>query len=297
MPAAPPPPTVDDHAGPSARTLTWRRFAASRVALAGAGFLVLLGVLVLAGPPFYGALGFPGPYEISCPSFDPVSAAHPLGCDSLGRDMLARLLTGGQVSLAVGLSVALGTTTIGLVIGAVAGYLGGRVDNMLMRFTDTVIALPSLFIVLAAAALLGPSLVNTVLILSAIEWTTTARLVRGEFLALRQREFVVAARGVGLTPPRIMRHILLNVIPTLLVAATLTVATAILAESALSFLGMGTQPPQASWGYMLSDAQSYVFSQPQFGIYPGLLIMLTVLAVNFVGEGLREALDPRLTGR
>jgi peptide/nickel transport system permease protein len=265
------------------------------MALVGLGFLALLAIVVLVGPVIYHSLGHPDPYALSCPILAQPSSAHPLGCDGVGRDLLARLLAGGRISLGVGLMVAVGSSTIGLVIGAIAGYCGGRTDNLLMRFTDTVLALPALFLVLAAAAVLGPSLVNTVVIISAIQWTTTARLVRGEFLALRGREFVMAAHAVGLPPLRIGRHILVNVIPTIVVAGTLAVATGILTESALSFLGMGTQPPQASWGYMLSNAQQYVFTRPMLGVYPGLLIMLTVLAVNFVGEGVRQTVDPRLT--
>lgn len=282
--------------GLSPRRLALRRFSASRLGLFGAGFLVALAIAVALGPPLYGRLGFPGPNELACPSLAPVSGDNPLGCDALGRDTLARLMVGGRISLTVGMLVAAGSTAIGLVIGALSGFFGGRTDNVLMRFTDTVRALPALFLVLAAAALLGPSLVNTILIISAIQWTTTARLVRGEFLAIRSREYVLAARAVGLGNLRVMRHILINVVPTLVVAATLAVATAILTESALSFLGLGTQPPQASWGYILSGAQSYIFVNPWAGIYAGVLITLTVLAVNFVGEGLRQGLDPRLRG-
>lgn len=282
--------------GLSPRRLALRRFSASRLGLLGAGFLIVLGIAVAFGPPLYERFGFPGPNELACPSLAPVSGDHPLGCDPLGRDTLARLMVGGRISLTVGLLVAAGSTAIGLVIGALSGFFGGRTDNVLMRLTDTVRALPALFLVLAAAALLGPSLVNTIFIISAIQWTTTARLVRGEFLAIRGREYVLAARAVGLGNLRVMRHILINVVPTLVVAATLAVATAILTESALSFLGLGTQPPQASWGYILSGAQSYIFVNPWAGIYAGVLITLTVLAVNFVGEGLRQGLDPRLRG-
>lgn len=277
--------------------LTWRRFAKNRLALAGAVVLVLLGVVVVVGPLIYRALGGHGPYEISCPAFSPPNWGHWLGCDALGRDFFARLLDGGRVSLTVGLAVAGLTTGIGLVVGAIAGFYGGGVDNLLMRFTDTVMALPALFLILTAAAILGPSLTNTILVLSFIEWTTAARLVRGEFLTLRERDFVLAARSQGLPGWRIMRQILRNVVPTILVATTLAVAMAILAESGLSYLGMGTQPPQASWGYMLSDAQTYFLTRPWLAIWPGLLIMLTVLAANFAGDGLRQALDPRLRSR
>ena len=155
-------------------------------------------------------------------------------------------------------------------------------------------AMPTFFLVLAAAALLGPSLINTVIIIGATRWMGAARLMRSEYLATREKEFVLAAHATGATDWRIMRQILPNVIPTLIVAATLAVASGILTESALSYLGLGTQPPEASWGYMLSGAQAYIWVAPMLGVYPGALIMLTVLAVNFTGDGLRDALDPRL---
>ncbi len=220
-----------------------------------------------------------------------------LGVDNQGRDVMARLLYGGRTSLLISVSAALLCCAAATVLGMLAGYFGGVVDSLLMRLTDTMLALPTFFILLAAAAVLGPSLVNTVIIISVLEWTTTARLVRGEFLVIREKEYVLAARAVGLTNLRIVRHILLNVVPVLVVAGTLAVASGILVESALSFLGLGTQPPQASWGYMLSSVQDFVFTAPLLGVFPGLLIMITVLSVNFVGEGLRDALDPRLVKR
>lgn len=290
-----PEPTSSNAASPA--RLTWLRFAKNRLAVAATVVLVVLGILVILGPPIYRALGGHGPYEISCPAFAPAAANQWLGCDSLGRDFFARLLDGGRVSLTVGLVVAGLTTLIGLVVGAIAGFYGGWIDNLLMRFVDTVMALPSLFLILSAAAILGPSLTNTILVLSFIEWTTAARLVRGEFLSLRERDYVLAARSQGLPAWRIVRQILRNVVPTILVSATLAVAMAILAESGLSYLGMGTQPPQASWGYMLSDAQTYFLSRPRLAVWPGLLIMLAVLAANFAGDGLRQAIDPRLKGR
>lgn len=276
---------------------SWRRFSANRLAVAGLVYLLLLVLAVLVGPFIHRAVGGTGPYDITCNSFEAASSAHLLGCDSLGRDVLARLMVGGRVSLLVGLAVAVGATLIGVLVGAAAGYSAGKIDSILMQFTDTVIALPALFLVLAAAAILGPSLTNTILILSLTGWTTAARLVRSEFLSLRERDFVMAARAVGLPPLRVVRQILINVVPTIMVAGTLSVATAILSESGLSFLGMGTQPPQASWGYMLSDAQSYIYSRPQLGVYPGLLIVLSVLSVNFVGDGLRQAFDPKYRTR
>lgn len=279
------------------RWRAWRRFAANRLSLSGLMVLALLAVAALAGP---GALDrFLGLHAntLSCMTLAPASDQHPLGCDPLGRDLLARLVAGGRVSLAVGLLVALCTTVIGLLVGLSSGYFGGAIDGLLMRFTDTMLGMPTFFIVLAAAALLGPNLFNTIVIIGLTQWMTTARLVRGECLAIREKEFILAARAAGLTHLRIMRHILPNVMPTLIVVATLAVAAGILIESGLSYLGLGVQPPNASWGSMLSSAQSYIFVAPAQGIYPGVLIMSTVLAVNFVGEGLRDAMDPRLGWR
>ncbi|HEV2528625.1 MAG TPA: ABC transporter permease [Thermomicrobiales bacterium] len=285
--------------GRSARRdgLRWRRFMANRLSLLGLVMLVVLVVGALAGPVIADRLFGLQPNTLDCVSLEGPSAAHPLGCDPLGRDILARLLVGGRVSLAVGLLVAVTTTVLGLVVGLASGYLGGLVDSTLMRFTDTMLAMPTFFIVLAAAAFLGPSLLNTILIIGLTQWMVTARLIRGECLAVREKEFILAARVSGQTDLGIMRHILLNVISTVIVVATLAVATGILTESALSYLGLGIQPPQASWGSMLSGAQNYIFVEPMQGVFPGVLIVLTVLAVNFVGEGLREALDPRLAGR
>lgn len=273
----------------------WERFLSNRLSVAGLGFLVLLVATALVGPGLLErALGLE-PYGLTCDILEPPGPRHPLGCDELGRDVLARLLIGGRISLFVGILVAFLVTVLGLVFGAIAGFFGGSVDNLLMRFTDTMLAMPTFFIVLAAAALLGPSLLNTVIIIGATHWMGTARLIRSEFLSLREREFVTAARASGAGNLRIIGHILRNVTATLTVAATLAVASGVLTESALSFLGLGTQPPDASWGYMLSSAQNYIWVNPLLGVYPGLLVMLTVLAVNFVGEGIRDALDPRLT--
>ena len=281
----------------STRGWRWRRFAANRLSLIG---LVMLGILVVAaaaGPTVARRYYDLEPNTLSCPSLEGPSAAHPFGCDPLGRDILARLLVGGRISLAVGLLVAVCTTVLGLLVGLASGYLGGLVDSLLMRFTDTMLAMPTFFIVLAAAAFLGPSLFNTIVIIGLTQWMVSARLIRSECLAIREKEFILAARVAGHTDLGVMRHILLNVLSTVIVVATLAVATGILTESALSYLGLGIQPPRASWGSMLSGAQNYIFVEPMQGVYPGVLIVLTVLAVNFVGEGLREALDPRLAGR
>ena len=276
----------------------WRRFIANKLSVFGAIMLVALVLFSVVGPAIAARFGL-DPYLIAqdCLGLDAPSRAHPLGCDALGRDILTRLMVGGRISLFVGLMVALLTTGLGIIVGAVAGYFGGRVDSALMRFTDTMLALPAFFLLLAAAAILGPSLVNTVLIIGLTRWMTTARLVRGEYLALREKEFVTASIALGLRDFGLIKRILPHVVPTITVAATLAVASGILTESGLSFLGLGTQPPQSSWGYMLSGAQNYIWVAPMHSVYPGVLIMLTVLSVNFLGDGLRDALDSRLGGR
>lgn len=283
-------------ASPKRWARRWQRFAANRLSMVGLVVLAAFVFVALLGPELAARLGGADPNTLSCASLAPPGAGHPLGCDPLGRDTLARLMVGGRISLAVGVLVALCTTVLGLVVGLGAGYFGGWTDAALMRFTDTMLAMPTFFIVLAAAAFLGPNLFNTVLIIGLTQWMATARLVRGECLAIREKEYILAARACGFSHARIMRHILPNVLPTVIVVATLAVATGILTESALSYLGLGIQPPFASWGSTLSNAQNYIFVAPWQGIYPGALIMLTVLAVNFVGEGLRNALDPRLSG-
>ena len=236
------------------------------------------------------------------------SAEHWLGTDDLGRDLFQRLLDGGRVSLLVGIAGALLSAIVGALIGVVSGYLGGRLDSVLMRFTDGVIALPllPLLIVLAAVdpAKVGIpasiaqseafSLYRIVAIVALTGWTTAARLVRAETLSLKARDFTRAARALGAQPVRIMfRHILPNAMGSLVVATTMAAGTLILLESTLSFLGLGIQPPAASWGNMLTGAQDLLQDTPMLALWPGLLIFLTVIAFNFLGDGLQDALDPR----
>ena len=285
-----------------------RRFLRHRLAVGSLLTLLLLGLLSLGAPLVEYVLGLDGERTDLFQRNQPPSLEHPLGTDEIGRDLLARLLQGGRVSLAVALVAAVASAVIGTAIGIVAGYYGGRFDALLMRFTDGVISLPllPLLIILAAIDLskLGLplrvtqseelSLYRIILIISLVGWTTVARLVRAETLTLKQGEFVRAAVAQGATGGRIMRvHILPNAISPIIVATTLSVGNIILFESVLSFLGLGIQPPVASWGNMLTNAQDLIWSAPQLAIWPGLLIFVTVIAFNFMGDGLQDALDPR----
>jgi peptide/nickel transport system permease protein len=223
------------------------------------------------------------------------SWAHPLGTDALGRDVLSRILYGGRVSLWVGF-VAVGiSTTIGLALGLVAGYFGRLTDEVIMRLVDVMLCFPSFFLILSVIAFLEPNLTNIMAVIGLTSWMGVARLVRAETLSLRGRDFVLAARVAGAGPVRIItRHILPNALAPVLVSATLGVAGAILVESSLSFLGLGVQPPDASWGNMLMDGKEVLEVAPWLSVYPGLAILFTVLGYNLLGESLRDLLDPRL---
>ena len=275
-----------------------RRLAANRLALWGFGIIVFL-VAVSAGFYCLELAGVGWPYdpaatEVASRFLGP-SPAHPLGTDHLGRDVLARMLFGARISLTVGF-VAVGISiTIGIIIGAVAGHFGGWVDNFLMRFVDVVISFPRFFLILTVVALVKPSLWNIIIVLGLTGWTGTARLIRGEILSLRERDFVQAARALGADAPRIiLRHLVPNALTPVLVSATLGVAGAILTEAGLSFLGFGVQPPQPTWGNILTEGRLYIFDAWWLTVFPGLAILVTVLAFNLVGEGLRDAWDPKL---
>ena len=290
------------------RALLWRRFLEHRVAVGSLAALVVLALLALAAPLAEIALGLDVTRVDLLAIKQLPSAAHPLGTDELGRDLLLRLLYGGQISLMVGLAAALAAALIGTTIGLLAGYYGGAPDALLMRLTDGVIALPilPLLIVLAAVDLskLGlpeslvtsenASLYRIVGLIALVGWTTVARLVRGATLATKTREFVRAAEALGASHGRIMLvHILPNVVSPVIVATTLSIGNIILLESVLSFLGLGIQPPVPSWGNMLTNAQELIWDAPVLAIYPGILIFVTVIAFNFLGDGLQDALDPR----
>ncbi|MBM3535517.1 MAG: ABC transporter permease [Alphaproteobacteria bacterium] len=307
---------IRDEAGlpPATRpaVLIWRRFRRHKGALIGGAVLVALALLAVLAPAIESWRGQDHEAVNLFNRFQPASAEHPLGTDDLGRDLLMRLIYGGRISLFVGLVTACLTASIGTVIGLVSGWYGGRVDAFLMRLCDGWITLPllPLLIVLAAvdptkvglpaAIAKSPdlSLYRIVLIISLVAWTTSARLVRGVTLSLKTRDFVQAAVAQGASTARILFvHILPNALSPILVAATLASGNIILLESTLSFFGLGIQPPVASWGNILTNAQEIIWSQPMQAIYPGVLIFATVISLNFVGDGLQDAFDPRTEGR
>ena len=223
------------------------------------------------------------------------SLAHPFGLDELGRDILARILSGAQISLLVGLAVVSVSSIVGMLVGSVAGYFGGRVDDVISRIIDVLMAFPGILLAIALVAVLGPSLTNVVIALSVIGWVGYARLVRGQALRAREFDFVQAARALGAGSRRIVvRHILPTALPAVVVQATLGMAGAIIAEAALSFLGLGVQPPTPSWGTMLDAGRSHLFDAPHLTIFPGLAIAVLVLGFNFLGDGLRDRVDPKL---
>jgi peptide/nickel transport system permease protein len=289
--------------------LTWRRFRRHKMALFGVGMLVFLFVY-----SFGGALFVSESYANRTDTalrLQPPSAAHLFGTDTVGRDILARTIYGGQISLIIGLTAMLVEVVSGILIGAASGYFGGWVDSALMRFTEAMFVIPSIFLLIVMAKYfsgkipnitilgrtLSGSVIVVILIIGVTSWMYLARIVRAEFISLKEREFILAAKATG-TPALqvIFAHILPNCMAPIIVSATLAVAAAILMESYISFLGLGVQPPTATWGNMLETASSdfsKIENAPWFWMFPGLLIVLTVLSINFVGDGLRDALDPR----
>ena len=270
--------------------LVWRRFRRHRTALVSAVILLALVIVCLAAP-------WLAPYDFTdqqlSDQFSSPNSDYLLGTDSLGRDQLSRLLYGGRVAVSVGVGVAIVGGVVGVAVGTVAGYLGGCVDAVLMRLTDFALALPALIFLIVAARIFGDSIITVVLLVSAITWMGVARIVRGATLSVREQDFVMAARATGACPLRIIvRHVLPNIVGPVVVNLTLTVAAAILLESALSFLGLGIQPPTPTWGNMLAGSKGYVQTAPWLVWFPGLLILTTVLCVNFLGDGLRDAFDP-----
>jgi peptide/nickel transport system permease protein len=272
----------------------WQRFRRHRVALIGALILLLLTAGALAAPVL--VTNDPDKVDISAYRKGPV-ANHLLGTDSSGRDVLSRLLYAGRVSLSVGLVAVAIYTIIGVILGGFAGFYGGFADGVIMRLADIVLSFPTLILIITVVSVLGPSIYNIMLVIGLLGWPPIARIVRALFLSLREREFVMASRTVGVSNAGIIfRHMLPNSMAPVIVAATFGVANAILLEAGLSFLGLGVQPPTPSWGNMLKDAQSLTVleSMPWLWIPPGTMIALAVLSINFIGDGLRDALDPYL---
>ena len=280
----------------------WRRFKRDRPALFGVCVIILIAVAIIFGPIVYTT-----PFDkidfsqsAALPSWE-----HPFGTNALGQDQLARVLQGGRVSLTVGITAMLVAISLGTLIGAIAGFYGGVIDGLLMRLTDLFLALPQLPLLLLIIylfrepikAIAGPELgifMLVVLVIGGLNWMSVARLVRGNFLKLKNMEFVSAAQALGASPLRLIWvHILPNVLSVIIVAATLAVGNAIITESTLSFLGLGFPPDVPTWGRMLFDAQDYITSAPHIALFPGLAIFMTVLSINYIGDGLRDALDPK----
>ncbi len=272
--------------------LAIRRFLRHRLAAIG-----LVIVVVLLGSALLAPLLAPrDPEQISILDkfAPPLHAGYLFGADEVGRDLLSRLLYAGRISLVVGFAAMAVTVSVGAVVGLLAGFYGGRLDMALMRLTDALLCFPTVFLLLVLAAFVGASVVSITLIIGLTAWMELARILRNQTLALREREFVQAAQALGASNARIIvRHLLPNSLAPILVAATLNVANAVLAESYISYLGYGIQPPAASWGNMLNNAQSYFSDASWIALFPGLLITLTVTGFNFMGDGLRDALDPR----
>src|SRR5512137_1899388 len=277
------------------RSKFWRYFKKNRLAVGGLIVVILIFLIAIFAnliSPYD-----PGKTDVSL-KLKPPSLRNYLGTDQLGRDAFSRMLHGSRISLTVAF-IAVGISLlIGVLVGAIAGYYGSWVDSLLMRFVDTMLCFPSFFLILTVVALMGPSLINIMIVIGITSWMGTARFVRAEFLSLRERDFVQAARSLGVKDLRIIfRHILPNALAPVFVTATLSVASAILVAAGLSFLGFGVQPPEPSWGNILTEGRTYIFDAWWLTVFPGLAILMAVLSFNLVGEGLRDALDPRLRGR
>jgi len=268
-----------------------RYFSKNRLAAAGGALVAVVFILSVFAP-------FLSPHDPSAIDIKNIligpSLSHPLGTDDLGRDVLSRMIWGSRVSLKVGFSAVGIATLIGILLGSIAGYYGGMLDSLIMRAVDIMLTLPTIFLILAVIAILEPSIWNIMVVIGLTSWMEPARLIRAEFLSLKEREFVVAARAIGASDGRIIfRHVLPNGLSPILVSATMGIGGAILIESGLSFLGLGVQPPTPSWGSLLASGKDNIEIAWWLSAFPGLAILLTVLGYNLLGEGIRDALDPR----
>jgi peptide/nickel transport system permease protein len=272
--------------------IIWKRFINNTAAFIGLAVILVIVVLAVGAPLIspYDAYAIDVYNTLSSPTW-----AHPLGTDELGRDILSRMIWGSRVSLKVGF-VAVGIAiSIGIFIGACAGFYGGKIDSLLMRFVDMMLCFPTFFLILAVIAVVEPSISTIMIVIGLTSWMEVSRLVRAEILTLKERDFVLAAKAMGARDFRIIfRHIMPNALSPVFVSATFGIAGAILIESSLSFLGLGVQPPDPSWGNILFSGKDYILTAWWISVFPGLAILITVLSYNLVGEGLRDALDPRL---
>lgn len=286
--------------------LGWLRFRRHKMALFGGVILILLFIFAFGGAFLY-TEKYANFNDTSQRLLAP-SAEHPFGTDSIGRDILARTIYGGQISLFIGLVSVIIETILGIIIGALAGYYGGVIDAILMRITEAMLNIPTIFLLIVMAKFFGGnvpeieiagrvfsgSVIVIIVIIGATSWMYLARIVRAEFLSLKENEFILAARATGTSNSQIIfYHILPNTVAPIIVSSTLSVANAILAEAYISFLGLGVMPPTATWGNMLESSAKYLDSAPWLWFFPGMLILLTVLSINFIGDGMRDALDPR----
>ncbi|WDT75539.1 MAG: ABC transporter permease [Candidatus Manganitrophus sp.] len=268
----------------------WKRFKHDRLAMASLGVIVLLFFVAL-----FGNVATPYPFDLqnTAESLSPPSRAHWMGTDELGRDLFSRLIYGTRVSMSVSLLTALSALVLGTLYGAISGYVGGKIDNLMMRGVDVVYALPDLLLIILITVVIGRGIVGVFLALSLVGWITVARLIRGEVLRLKELSYIEAARSMGATHTRILlRHILPNTVGVLIVTLTFRIPSAILAESTLSFIGLGLTPPAASWGTLANEGWKALKFYPHLIIFPSLAIFITMLAFNFLGDGLRDALDP-----
>jgi oligopeptide transport system permease protein len=278
-------------------TDAWMRFRRNRLAVASLAVVVIMIALAVLAPllEHFGLLADPTAQDVVHSYLPPGSAGHILGTDDLGRDVLSKVIFGAQVSLAIGILVQVIVLAIGGSIGLVAGYYGGWIDNLLMRFTDIMYAFPDLLFVLIIVAALGPTFLNIFVAIGLVSWVGLARLVRGQVLSIKEKEFVEAAKAAGTSPFKIIaRHLLPNSLGPVIVVLTFGIPAAIFTEAVLDFLGVGLRPPQPSWGVMVFEGYAAVDAYPSLVIIPCVALSMTMLAFNFIGDGLRDALDPRM---
>lgn len=286
--------------------MAWRRFRRHKLAMTSLVMLLILVLFIFGGSLIYSEAD--ANYNDTTRRLLPPSAEHPFGTDTIGRDVMARTIYGGQISILIGITAVIVQIFMGVLVGAISGYYGGWIDSVLMRFTEAIMTIPLLFLLLVMAKFFAGKVPNVdlfgrtfsgsvvviVLIIGLTTWPRLARIVRAEFLSLKENDFVLAAHATGASNFQIMfKHILPNTVAPIVVAATLSIASAIIAEAYISFLGLGVQPPTATWGNMITGATTYIEYAPWIWFFPGVLILMTVLSINFLGDGLRDALDPR----